>query len=887
MKNQVTVCLDETQCNQKPNKTNVQKIMANFGSKQRTLTIHELAECLVQPKGYTVCPAVFSSEKAQNKYWKAQQLFFIDIDHGLSFQDAIERCKKYQVLPVFAYTTFSDVDETRYRLVFYHWESITDRHVHQLILKAFLFLFPEADKSCKDLSRKFYGGKNLLYENYESKIDLIQLIDQTCYLFKKEKKSNANKFIKKYCDSLGILYNKGTPAYTYVSTDDSEKEVTFFGGPYILYKKEPLKKVYIQMAGPISERGENDREQKQKATFPYHDYKEKIELKIESITNSCQLFYEFQKAEIWLYYPELFGLASNLMCIKGGRSCFISGLHARPEYGTEEGKNREDFFKYYALNHMAKNKYYPERCEKYCRYANHCYHHTKNIITTTQLENGEVKILNQPEYCSIEEAERQLDKHIEYCLTIEEDGVFLIDAETGLGKTEKYIHSKDLGSIVIALPRHDLKNQVAERFKKAGKEIIVYPDPPELDKKDKKILNQFYATGAYEAAQSFLYKQRQFYPEVDSYFKTLDQVKHHDGIVLATHDRVIQNPDYFSQEKVLFDEDLMGGLIKHNRISLQELKDLIEYPLLHLEEAEKENLKRHIQYLENLKKNKIQKRIPVLPNSILEKKSSIAWDIKRLRAEKRIFSNERTKTNSQNIFDFFDCKRFYIDEHDIIHYVNVGNLNFKKIIVLSATPNKLYYEKLFGDKCKIFTVQRAVPGGTILQDLSHPLSRIQIYKQPQLIKAVSEYAGETPVITYKKYENIFSNSVAHFGGLTGLDEYKGSNLIIAGTPHFTTQCYFLDATALGIKCNPEKEKMVYQIVEFKGMRFFFNSFVKNPELQILQLTKIEAELKQAIGRARPLREKCTITVFSNFPIIGAEYKKFTLDIKDDASEKVS
>jgi hypothetical protein len=44
-------------------------------------------------------------------------------------------------------------------------------------------------------------------------------------------------------------------------------------------------------------------------------------------------------------------------------------------------------------------------------------------------------------------------------------------------------------------------------------------------------------------------------------------------------------------------------------------------------------------------------------------------------------------------------------------------------------------------------------------------------------------------------------------------------------------------------------------------------------MQQLQLHLIENELLQAIGRARLVREDCTVTVLNNLPIQGADYLK--------------
>lgn len=67
-------------------------------------------------------------------------------------------------------------------------------------------------------------------------------------------------------------------------------------------------------------------------------------------------------------------------------------------------------------------------------------------------------------------------------------------------------------------------------------------------------------------------------------------------------------------------------------------------------------------------------------------------------------------------------------------------------------------------------------------------------------------------------------------------------------------------------------RLAYQPVEYNGFRFWFYTIQKENGLQNLQLSLIEAELLQAVGRARISREPATVTVVSNLPLAGAEFR---------------
>jgi len=112
--------------------------------------------------------------------------------------------------------------------------------------------------------------------------------------------------------------------------------------------------------------------------------------------------------------------------------------------------------------------------------------------------------------------------------------------------------------------------------------------------------------------------------------------------------------------------------------------------------------------------------------------------------------------------------------------------------------------------------------------------------------------------------------------LNGLDSFKGSNIVIVGTPHVNPAVYMLYVAALGLDTRVcrNSEKPMNIPIERNGMEFFFNTFPKGA-LREIQLHLIESELEQAIGRARVLRHKCEVTVLSNYPIVGAEFRPFS------------
>ncbi len=124
----------------------------------------------------------------------------------------------------------------------------------------------------------------------------------------------------------------------------------------------------------------------------------------------------------------------------------------------------------------------------------------------------------------------------------------------------------------------------------------------------------------------------------------------------------------------------------------------------------------------------------------------------------------------------------------------------------------------------------------------------------------SKHMSEDKVITFKN-ENM---GPLHFGNTEGSNTLESQDILVAGTPYHAEFLYKLAAFSMGIEFD-EDEKMALQDVEHNGYRFRFTTF-QNKDLRKIHFWMIESELEQAVGRARLLRNICTVHLFSNFPL---------------------
>ena len=82
----------------------------------------------------------------------------LDFDCGITPEEAFDRMQAYDITPNQWYPTFSDSpDKRKFRLIFNLDRIITNIDARNYLMDALLMMYPEADKSCRDPARFFYG----------------------------------------------------------------------------------------------------------------------------------------------------------------------------------------------------------------------------------------------------------------------------------------------------------------------------------------------------------------------------------------------------------------------------------------------------------------------------------------------------------------------------------------------------------------------------------------------------------------------------------------------------------------------------------------------------------------------------------------------------------
>lgn len=175
------------------------------------VTVKELIKAIQE--GKAVSPSVMKGTKAKD--FVEQQVFPIDIDNNitekpiLQVEEALSICKKNHLPLAFYYFSYSNKKEIpKYRLVFVMNEVITDSILRDTIMRRLVELFEQADTSCKNADRIFFGtNKEAIICDLEARItvDNILKIPPKTAIVEKKRTSRTDKELEKLINDFDFL----------------------------------------------------------------------------------------------------------------------------------------------------------------------------------------------------------------------------------------------------------------------------------------------------------------------------------------------------------------------------------------------------------------------------------------------------------------------------------------------------------------------------------------------------------------------------------------------------------------------------------------------------------------------------------------------------------
>ncbi len=136
----------------------------------------------------------------------------------------------------------------------------------------------------------------------------------------------------------------------------------------------------------------------------------------------CPLFKEFTEKARDLTHDEKFILATNLRFIKGGKNWFFEAL---PD---DYSKWRRDW------KFNSEHNYMPSRCSRGCPYTEEC----DGTTIYSKFSSKIRKLSNLDTYLPLDNCQEQLKTCLREAVDTRDDNIYVIKAQTALGKTEAY-----------------------------------------------------------------------------------------------------------------------------------------------------------------------------------------------------------------------------------------------------------------------------------------------------------------------------------------------------------------------------------------------------------------------------------------------------------------
>lgn len=798
---------------------------------------------LVGNKGHAMVPGHLDGGIKESNF-KGIQLFGLDFDNGVSFYEVKEFCDNNNIPIAFAYRTYSSTENhEKFRVVFAYECLIEDIFVARVIMAMLHKIFSDCDQQCKNLDRMFYGGKKLIHINESARVALVHLLYP--FLHELKKAGHYKRNLQSFCRKNDICMRNDVPMIVpskYLS-DFGE-----FSDTAIIYT------IGGSFFSPFSiAQGYKMKHQGKTCSRKLCS----IEIKNN---NECKLFSDFLSGEDVGHHAK-FAIITNLIYIKGGYQLFFNVLKESDYDSYLKWKTASEYIKGYK----------PTRCsDAFCPYYESC--NDSGTILETIKRDRKIRI-KEEKYYSLEEAREQMADNLQRAFLDSSKGIHLIKAQTAIGKTTAYkelICNNSSSKFVIALPTNILRNEVKESLSSIIGEGNIYSTPtlqdnPLIPEEIRNQIKDYHNQGVHNKTGPII---KELLQEVESdpakclvakeckkIIEGNKDVK--ERVILTTHAYLKLLDDSVLQDRtIIIDEDIlqMNFFSKICEVSVDTLKSIVSSNVVNYSEKAREMLSGEV--------NKVIFTEPIegadnYADKVIEKID--------------LYMNDNAG-DIVNAVNFIKCEDFNTGK-DVVRYFCAPKLDNHKYIIMSATLNEEIYKKYFDMRVFTYPEKKAIYVGELIQYTYHSLGRTFLKAHMKEVFSFACEAAEdcdVPIITFKAIKEEeelagYNFTDLHFGNTSGIDKYKGENLCIVGTFYKRGEEYKLIAAYLGADVNrSEDENPKFRRVEYDNKSFLITTY-KEPLLQEIQLYQIHSEMEQAVGRARLLRNDCTVYLFSSFP----------------------
>lgn len=565
------------------------------------------------------------------------------------------------------------------------------------------------------------------------------------------------------------------------------------------------------------------------------------------------VFNQFDKGEVHLKYAQLRSLISAMMFVKGGLKYVKDKMVMRGDYNGDDR----------ALLRRIPNANY-QHAENISSFDSSLAGEYRDI---TELDGRQRKVIHQIRELNKVDVGDGYDNMINHYYNAMKsvNRVSILMAWLGTGKSTFMIQQEN---ILIALPTHALKNELAEKMEAGGFDFVITPSPPEFKNKD--LAKRYYNLQKMgeSSLASNLVKQVSEGKDIDNIdykeedmdiaiaHKTALEIAYNSEVtVLTTHSRLMLTPDKFkNKDTIFFDEDITNLLMYYKSISyslvMSQLDGLIK------------RASKGSDFDEDLRMVRLEVS-NIAGNVIGTLRTSV-----RFKDRNGFFSRLASMEGYNGLATFINSKesRLLIDAKrgengEVLEgvanfwYGEVREIPemFSKVIVFSATADRYFYDKLL----------KGIEYDYFHSGIAKNLTPITQHTEKSYSKGSMD-RGEFPdvpegdvIITHKSH----SKESVYFGNVEGFDGYKGKALSVVGTPIEPVNATIFKSLLLGLTYDTNIKSD--QIAETDYYTFPAYTF-EDKNLRDIEIRTILPKMIQA-NRARTTRTDAKVNIFSSLP----------------------
>jgi len=442
----------------------------------------------VGSKGCTFCPSTFKGSSKSMETFEQSQLLALSFDsfdgvnnRNLTFEKIKERAEKYNLPILLAYDSFSVAQRKKFGIVFLNSTPLSSFREAEVVQKALMEIFPEAENNCSVLKLYSGGNKVLHFDETLPEIDTYSLLMNTCLHWKNRYgATNYKRKSAEFSRETGIALNERNLPHISVNDRHAEhfrdnsddKNMTKCIIEYDLVKKLSSLNYEIHFT---DEEKSSEVPSDHEGSSSFNSFRAKD---LQTLGSACKLYQEFITGKKKLTYRELLGVATNTVQIRGGATKFSDTLKTKSYF--DDCIEKYDNWVYY-LKYIKSDG--PQPCSSFCPYHGIC-PHGENILSTLKPPKHTIEQIANAGKPLVELSEAWDDfmGNFQEAISSNEPIWHVIKSQTALGKTQAILEllKRTNLRILIVVPTNKLKREVWERARELGIEIIVSPSLHEI-----------------------------------------------------------------------------------------------------------------------------------------------------------------------------------------------------------------------------------------------------------------------------------------------------------------------------------------------------------------------------------------------------------------------